>query len=78
MTFISEPANSERSEPETICFSDDPFFHKKLKKRKEADSWKKGICGICPAACWVEVGFHENEIVDIKADPSHSLGMLCH
>ena len=39
--------------------------------------WKKGICGICPAGCWVEVGLDNGKLVDIKADKSHSLGMIC-
>ncbi|HZX11368.1 MAG TPA: molybdopterin-dependent oxidoreductase, partial [Acidobacteriota bacterium] len=39
--------------------------------------WKKGICGICPAGCWVEVGLKNGRLVDIKADKDHRLGMLC-
>jgi cysteine desulfurase NifS len=39
--------------------------------------WKKGICGICPAGCWIEAGIKENKLVDIKLDASHSLGMMC-
>jgi len=39
--------------------------------------WKKGICGICPAGCWVEVGLKNGRLEDIKADKSHRLGMLC-
>ena len=40
-------------------------------------TWKKGICGICPAGCWVEVGMDNGKMVDIRADNSHSLGMIC-
>jgi len=39
--------------------------------------WKKGICGICPAGCWVEVGLNNGKLVDIRADNNHSLGMIC-
>ena len=39
--------------------------------------WKSGICGICPAGCWVDVGFDEGKLVDIKPDSSHPLGMIC-
>jgi len=39
--------------------------------------WKKALCGICPAGCWVEVGMDNGKLVDIKPDESHSLGMIC-
>ncbi|PCK03526.1 MAG: aminotransferase V [Alteromonadaceae bacterium] len=39
--------------------------------------WKKGICGICPAACWVEAGYEEDKIVELREDPDHALGMIC-
>ncbi len=39
--------------------------------------WKKGICGICPAGCWIEAGMQNGKMVDIRADPSHQLGMIC-
>lgn len=39
--------------------------------------WKKGICGICPAGCWVEAGLKNGRLEDIKADKDHRLGMLC-
>jgi len=41
-------------------------------------TWKKGICGICPAGCWVEVGLDaDGDLADIKADGGHPLGMIC-
>ena len=49
-------------------------------KLKECDSrveWRKGLCGICPAGCWVELGFAKGKLVDIRADSSHTLGMIC-
>lgn len=39
--------------------------------------WRRGICGICPAGCWVEVALQDGRLVDIRADTSHPLGMLC-
>ena len=39
--------------------------------------WRKALCGICPAGCWVEVGMNNGKLVDIKPDESHSLGMIC-
>ncbi|RPJ85336.1 MAG: aminotransferase V, partial [Acidobacteria bacterium] len=39
--------------------------------------WKKGICGICPAGCWVEVATDQGRIVDMRPDTSHPLGMIC-
>ena len=45
--------------------------------KQQPEQWKAGICGICPAACWVEVGLSEGKMVDIRPDPSHPLGMIC-
>ncbi|MFQ5638991.1 MAG: IscS subfamily cysteine desulfurase [bacterium] len=39
--------------------------------------WQKGVCGICPAGCWVEVGLNHGKMVDIRQDTSHPLGMIC-
>jgi len=38
---------------------------------------KEGICGICPAGCWVKVGVEDGRLVSIEADEGHSLGMIC-
>jgi cysteine desulfurase NifS len=40
--------------------------------------WKKAICGICPAGCWVQVGMKNGRMMNIKADTGHPLGMICH
>nr|VFK13185.1 MAG: cysteine desulfurase NifS [Candidatus Kentron sp. LFY] len=37
----------------------------------------KGICGICPAGCWVNATIADDKIIDISADPDHPLGMIC-
>ncbi|NOZ37788.1 MAG: aminotransferase class V-fold PLP-dependent enzyme [Gammaproteobacteria bacterium] len=39
--------------------------------------WRKGICGICPAGCWIETGMQDGKIVGVRADKSHQLGMIC-
>ena len=39
--------------------------------------WKRGICGICPAGCWVEAGVRGGKLADIRPDATHPLGMLC-
>jgi cysteine desulfurase NifS len=47
------------------------------KVKKQEAKWQKGICGICPAGCWVEVGLKNGRLTDIRQDTSHALGMLC-
>jgi len=49
----------------------------KLKECESKVEWRKGLCGICPAGCWVEVGFDKDKLVDIRPDSSHSLGRIC-
>ena len=44
---------------------------------QQQNGWQKGICGICPAGCWVEVEKQDGKIVNVRADDSHSLGMIC-
>ncbi len=39
--------------------------------------WRKGLCGICPTGCWVEVALSEGKLVDIRPDASHTLGAIC-
>ncbi|RMF67392.1 MAG: aminotransferase class V-fold PLP-dependent enzyme [Calditrichaeota bacterium] len=46
-------------------------------KSRDALSWEKAICGICPAGCWVEVGKQDGRLVDIRQDTTHPLGMIC-
>lgn len=43
-----------------------------------AVEWKRGVCGICPAGCWVDVGLDEaGTLVDIRAERDEPLGMIC-
>jgi len=39
--------------------------------------WKKGICGICPAGCWVNIGMKNGRMLEVEADTGHPLGMIC-
>jgi cysteine desulfurase NifS len=48
--------------------------------RAAADSaleFRKCICGVCPAGCWVEVGVRDGRLETIAPDEGHPLGMLC-
>ncbi|MFH1775834.1 MAG: aminotransferase class V-fold PLP-dependent enzyme [Chloroflexota bacterium] len=46
-------------------------------KSKSQLAWRKGLCGICPAGCWVEVGLENGRLVDIRQDSSHPIGQIC-
>ncbi|MFQ5606102.1 MAG: IscS subfamily cysteine desulfurase, partial [bacterium] len=48
-----------------------------LKASQNGQETRKGICGICPAGCWVEVDFADGKMVDIRQDTGHPLGMIC-
>ncbi|MDX1583170.1 MAG: molybdopterin-dependent oxidoreductase, partial [Thermoanaerobaculia bacterium] len=39
--------------------------------------WRRGICGICPAGCWIEADVRDGRLARIRADESHPLGMIC-
>ncbi|RMF86249.1 MAG: aminotransferase V, partial [Planctomycetota bacterium] len=55
-----------------------PASRRQRRHNNDAEvSWKRGICGICPAGCWTEVGLRDGRIVDIRPDESHQLGMIC-
>jgi len=36
-----------------------------------------GICGICPAGCWVRITREGDQITDVQPQPDHPLGMIC-
>ncbi|HEX9052935.1 MAG TPA: molybdopterin-dependent oxidoreductase, partial [Anaeromyxobacter sp.] len=36
-----------------------------------------GLCGICPAGCWVRAHREGDRLVGVEALPGHPLGMLC-
>jgi cysteine desulfurase NifS len=53
--------------------------HKNPKKKlMDIEKWVKGLCGICPAGCWVEVCLENGRLSDIRQDSGQTLGMLCH
>ena len=39
--------------------------------------WEKGLCGVCPAGCWIEAAIDKGRLVNIRLDSSHSLGTIC-
>ena len=49
----------------------------KLKECESRVEWRKGLGGICPAGCWVEVRFTKGKLVNIRTASSHILGMIC-
>ncbi len=49
----------------------------KLPSNPKPTEYKDGLCGICPAGCWVRIGMHEGEIVEVTPLPDHPLGMIC-
>ena len=38
---------------------------------------KDGLCGICPAGCWVRGHLENGRLVKIEPRPDHPLGMIC-
>ncbi len=36
-----------------------------------------GLCGICPAGCWVRITRQDGRITDVQPQPDHPLGMIC-
>ena len=46
-------------------------------QKNEKVEWRKGVCGICPAGCWVDVALNDGKLVDIKQDNDNTLGAIC-
>ena len=38
---------------------------------------KDGLCGICPAGCWVRATIEDGELRQVEPLPDHPLGMIC-
>ncbi len=39
---------------------------------------KRGLCGICPAGCWVEITLDaEGKIIEVDSDKESPMGMIC-
>jgi len=49
----------------------------KIRKPKPPVEHKKGLCGVCPTGCWVEVDIRDGKLIDIRPDTDHTLGMIC-
>ncbi len=38
---------------------------------------RDGLCGICPAGCWVRIQLKDGCLHEVEALPDHPLGMIC-
>ncbi len=38
---------------------------------------KDGLCGICPAGCWVRTTLEDGQLRQVEPLPDHPLGMIC-
>ncbi|MFQ5798179.1 MAG: molybdopterin-dependent oxidoreductase, partial [Bacteroidota bacterium] len=38
---------------------------------------KEGLCGICPAGCWVSMRLEDGKIKEVRPLKDHPLGMIC-
>ena len=38
---------------------------------------RDGICGICPAGCWIRARLQDGELKQVEPLPDHPLGMIC-
>lgn len=38
---------------------------------------RDGLCGICPAGCWVRAEIEDGRIASVEPLPDHPLGMIC-
>ncbi len=42
------------------------------------DEWKRSLCGICPAGCWVQVAYDSSgRVSEVRADSDSDLGTIC-
>ncbi|MFC2035359.1 IscS subfamily cysteine desulfurase [Chloroflexota bacterium] len=46
-------------------------------ERDLGPEWRKGLCGICPAGCWIEASLKNGKLIDVKEDTSHTIGRIC-
>ena len=47
-------------------------------KKLERENLSRGMCGICPAGCWVQVHYgSDGRISEVNPDPDSELGMIC-
>jgi cysteine desulfurase NifS len=49
-----------------------------MSRPEPGTTWKRGLCGVCPAGCWIEAETDaDGRLTAIRPDTSHPLGMLC-
>ncbi len=46
-------------------------------KNPEGVTLKNGLCGICPAGCWVQVHLEKGVMRKVEPRPDHPLGSIC-
>jgi cysteine desulfurase NifS len=51
--------------------------YSEISKKKPVER-RQGLCGVCPAGCWVEVDISDGKLTDIRSYTGHNLGMICH
>ena len=39
---------------------------------------RSGLCGICPAGCWIRATLGAGKLVSVEPLPDHTLGAICH
>jgi cysteine desulfurase NifS len=47
------------------------------KQSSNEDKAVDGLCGICPAGCWVRIRLNNGKMQKVEALPEHPLGMIC-
>ena len=38
---------------------------------------RDGLCGICPAGCWIRAHLQAGRLVEVEPQPDHPMGVLC-
>lgn len=46
-------------------------------ERRDGLDWRAGLCGICPAGCWIRAGFDRGRLAAVEPLPEHPLGTTC-
>jgi cysteine desulfurase NifS len=46
-------------------------------KTAAAQEVRDGVCGICPAGCWIRAHLRGGRLVRVEPMPDHPLGMIC-
>ncbi|MBF0383869.1 MAG: IscS subfamily cysteine desulfurase [Magnetococcales bacterium] len=46
-------------------------------KHGKAEDIRSGLCGICPAGCWVKAVFKDDRMVSVEPNSEHPMGAIC-